>query len=64
MTTPTVSKSELLALVADLPDEMDIEELIYRLYLRERMAIAEQEIAGGETLSDEEVRARMQSWRA
>ena len=64
MTVPTVAKSELLALLEDLPDEVDIEELLYRLYLRERMADAEREIAAGHTLSNDEVRARMRSWRS
>ena len=31
-----ISKEEMLELVSQLPDEVDIEELIYRLYLRER----------------------------
>jgi len=33
--------------VRQLPDEVDIEELIYRLYLREKLAMAEADIAAG-----------------
>jgi hypothetical protein len=59
----TISKEEVLELVRQLPDEVDVEELIYRLYLREKLAAAEIDIAAGRTLSAEEVRERARRWR-
>jgi hypothetical protein len=59
----TISKDEVLELVRQLPDEVDVEELIYRLYLREKLAAAEADIAAGRTLSAEEVRERIRQWR-
>lgn len=59
----TIRKDEVLDLVRQLPDDVDIEELIYRLYLREKLAAAEEDIAAGRTLSAEEVRAQTASWR-
>ncbi|HXH14434.1 MAG TPA: hypothetical protein VNP04_32300 [Alphaproteobacteria bacterium] len=59
----TIHKDEVLELVRQLPDEIDIEELIYRLYLLEKLAAAEADIAAGQTLSAEEVRKRLREWR-
>jgi hypothetical protein len=52
-----------MELVRQLPEQVDIEELIYRLYLREKVAAAEEDIAAGRTLSAEEARAEAASWR-
>ena len=59
----TIHKEEVLELVRQLPDEVDIEEVIYRLYLREKLATAEADIAAGRTLSPEEVREQVRTWR-
>jgi predicted transcriptional regulator len=59
----TIHKEEVLELVRQLPDEIDIEELIYRLYLLEKLAAAEADIAAGRTLSAEEVRKRVREWQ-
>jgi len=59
----TMGKEEALELMRQLPDEVDIEELIYRLYLREKLAAAESDIAAGGTLSAEEVRERARQWQ-
>ena len=52
----SLHKEEVLELVRQLPDEVDVEEVIYRLYLREKLAAAEADIAAARTLSPEEVR--------
>lgn len=59
----TIGKDEVLALVKHLPDEIDIEDLIYRLYLREKLATAEADIAAGRTLSAKEVRDQSVKWQ-
>lgn len=59
----TMHKDDVLEIVRQLPDEVDIEELIYRLYLREKLAAAEADIAAGRTLSAEEVREHARQWR-
>jgi hypothetical protein len=58
-----VTRDEVLELVRNLPDKIDIEELIYRLYLREKLAAAEEDIAAGRTLSTEELRTQASSWQ-
>ncbi len=59
----TIRKEEVLDLLRQMPDEVDVEELIYRLYLLEKLAAAEADIAAGRTLSAEEVKAQTASWR-
>ena len=59
----TVPKQEVIDLVRQLPDNVDVEDLIYRLYLREKLAAAEADIAAGRTFSTEEVRAEAAKWR-
>lgn len=46
-----------------MPDEIDIEALIYRLYVRGKLELAEADIAAGQLLSAEEVRAHAAQWR-
>ena len=59
----TMHKEEVLELVRQLPDEVDLEEVIYRLYLREKLAAAKADITAGRTLSPEEVREQVRTWR-
>ena len=59
----TLPKEEVLELVRQLPDEVDLEEVICRLYLREKLAAAEADIVAGRTLSPEEVREQARTWR-
>jgi hypothetical protein len=53
----TIRKDEVIEMLRQMPDEVDVEELIYRLYLFEKLAAAEADIAAGRTLSAEEVKA-------
>jgi len=59
----SMHKEEVLELVRQFPEEVDIEEVIYHLYLREKLAAAEADIAAGRTLSPEEVREQVHTWR-
>lgn len=59
----TIAKEEVIHLLDQLPEPIEIEELIYRLYLREKLAAAEADVAAGRTFSAEEVRAEAASWR-
>lgn len=58
----TITKEEVLEMLRQLPDEIDIEELIYRLYVRERLEQAEADIAEGLLLSADEARAQAAQW--
>jgi len=60
----TISREEVIELVKQLPEQLEIEELIHRLYLREKLAAAEADVTAGRTLSAAEVRAQAASWRS
>ena len=57
----TIQKKEVIDLLGRLPDPIDIEELIYQLYMREKRAEGEAAIAEGRTLTTDEVRARIEA---
>ena len=57
-----VSQQQLIEMVKGLPDPIDTEEVIHRIFLMEKLALAEGDIAAGRTLSNEEVKARVATW--
>jgi hypothetical protein len=59
-----IPKEEVLEMVRQLPKDIDIEELIYRLYLREKLIASEMDIAAGRTLSVEDVREHTRKWQS
>ncbi|HBG05308.1 MAG: hypothetical protein A2075_20665 [Geobacteraceae bacterium GWC2_58_44] len=60
-----ISKVTLEACFADLPDTVDTEELMYRLYLMEKIETAEEDLRNGKTLSHTEVQQRIaQKWQS
>ena len=58
-----IPKAEIMEIINQFPNDADIEELIYRLYLREKLAAAEADVAAGRTLSAEELREQIATWR-
>ena len=58
----TIHKSELIELFDNLPEEVDLEEVHYRLYLREKLEAAEEDIAAGRLLSADEVAEEVGRW--
>lgn len=59
----TIRKEEILELLRRQPDEIDVEELIYQLYLREKVAAGEADITAGRVLSAEEMRKQASEWQ-
>lgn len=58
-----VSKAELLAVMDQFQDEIDVQELAYRLEFFRKIKESEADIAAGRTISHEEMRERANSWR-
>lgn len=59
----TIARNEVLRMVRRLPARIEVEDLIYHLYVREKLARAEADIAAGRTIPHEEVRKRVAKWR-
>jgi len=57
-----MNKSRLEQVVATLPDDVDLEALIDKLYLLRKFEIAEAQIAVGDVVSHEEVKRRLAQW--
>ena len=56
------AKQEALEAIQRLPDNVDTEEMIYRLYVLESIRRGQQDAAEGKTESAEEVLKDIQSW--
>ena len=54
-----ISKSKLEVLIKELPDNVDIEEVMYRLYLLQKIEAGEMAIQEGKTLSHEDALERL-----
>lgn len=59
-----MQKEKVLAVLEDLPDEVDVDALTERLYLLQKIDDAEKEIAAGKGIPHEEVRRRLAKWLA
>lgn len=55
-------KAQVLETINNLPDGSDYEDIIYALYVRERIEIAEREIADGKLLTEAQARTRLSKW--
>ena len=55
-----MKKQQVLELLDDFPEEVDSEELIRRLYLKEKLERAEEAVRSGDLLSHDEVVKRSQ----
>ena len=56
------AKQEALEAIQRLPDNVDTEEIIYRLYVLENIRRGQQDAAEGKTQSAEEVLKDIHSW--
>ena len=57
-----IAKAQLIKLVEDLPETIEIEDVLFRLALRERLDAAEEDVREGRVLSEEEVDAEIAQW--
>lgn len=58
----TITKHQVLELIRDMPEEVDIDEIIYRLYLRQKLEAAEKDVREGRVISHEEVIRETSQW--
>jgi hypothetical protein len=57
-----IAKQQILKLIKDLPDKVDIDEVMYRLYLRQKLEVAEKDVRGGRLVSHEEIVRKTSKW--
>lgn len=55
-------KQQAQQLVAKLPEDVDWEQLMYRIYVLQKIERSQRDIEAGRVLSQEEVESRMARW--
>ncbi len=55
-------KHEILALIQSLPDNVSLQEIMDHLYMKARIALAEQEEHEGRLVEEQEAEARIRKW--
>ena len=58
----TITKQQVLEIVKELPEGVDIDEIMYRLYLRQKLEAAEKDVREGRIVSHEEVVKETATW--
>lgn len=58
----TITKQQVLEIIKDLPEEVDIDEIMYRLYLRQKLEAAEEDVREGRVVLHEEVVKETSKW--
>ena len=57
-----MQREKVLAVLRELPEEVDVDALTERLYLLQKIDEAEKEIAAGKGIQHEEVRRSLAKW--
>lgn len=55
-------KQEAINAISKMPDSADIDEIMYRLYVIDKVRKAREAIERGETLTIEDLKKEMESW--
>lgn len=58
----TIAKEQVYELLKDLPEQVDIDEIMYRLYLRQKLEEAENDIKEGNVKSHEDIVRETSEW--
>jgi hypothetical protein len=58
----TIAKEQVLEIIKDLPEQVDIDEVMYRLYLRQKLELAEKDIRENRLVSHEKVVKETSQW--
>jgi hypothetical protein len=57
-----MQKERIQQLVAALPEEVDIDVLVEKLYLLNKLEVAEKQLAEGGGISHEDAKKRLEPW--
>ena len=57
-----MKKDDVLALLREMPDDIDTDDLMYRLYVRQKLATAEAAAETGDVIPHDEVVRRSDEW--
>jgi hypothetical protein len=57
-----MTKEKVQQVMVDLPDEVDVDSLVEKLYLLEKIELGERQLARGEGIPHEEAKKRLEKW--
>jgi len=57
-----MQKDRIQQVVAALPEEVDVDALVEKLYLLNKIEVAEKQLADGEGISHEDATKRLKPW--
>ena len=57
-----MKKQDILALLEEQPDDVDLDELLYTLHVREKIQKGLEDIAAGRVYTQEEVERLSETW--
>jgi hypothetical protein len=57
-----MQKKKVRQIVEGFPEEIDVDDLMEKLYLLQKIEIAERELANGEGIPDAQVEERLAKW--
>ena len=57
-----MQKEKVRQIVEDFPEEVDVDALMEKLYLLQKIETAERELVNGEGIPDAEVEERLAKW--
>jgi hypothetical protein len=55
-------KKEVISLIKELPEDVSLEDIMYHLYVKQKLLKAKEDIDQGKTYSHEEVRKMAKKW--
>ena len=56
------AKQEALDAIAKLPDDADMDEIMYRLYVLDKIRKGQEAVEQGRTISSEELKREIDAW--
>ena len=59
---PPSAKQDALNVIQRLPDNVDLEEIMYRLYVLEKVRKGRDDVANGRVMSAEDLRQEIKTW--
>jgi hypothetical protein len=57
-----IAKQQVLDMIKELPEKIDVDELMYRLYLRQKLEAAEEDVREDRLIPHEEVVRETSKW--
>ena len=56
------AKQDALNVITRLPDDTDMEEIMYRLYVLDKVRRGQEAVERGQTLTSEELKGEIDTW--